>query len=593
MKVSPRDFLKIYWPYYFWGILCLLFTNLMAANIPLQVKQVIDRLTHHQAEHAVGTLIWIGVIITGMFIVRVISRYCLIGVGRRIEFDVRMNLYRHLLGMPRSFFDEQQTGELMSRLTNDLTALRMFLGGGVMLLVNVAFAYLIILPFMAMLSWRLTLFAFLLYPIVVTTMRFLSRRVKALSHEVQDRLGELTAVAQENFSGISVIQSYVKEPEESRRFYDASRQYFEANTQLVKSRALLYILIAMVSGFSILVVVGEGGREVIVKDITLSSFAAFMLYLERLSWPTVSFGWILSTFQQGRAAIERINEIFQYQPTITDRLADPALKVIPSGSIMVKNLSFRYDRPYAETPDDTEKPLILRNLSFEIKPGELVALVGPIGSGKTTLLHLLVRLYETPENTIYINDIAIERYPLEVLRHEMTLMPQSTFLFSATIFENIAYVDPNLPLDDVTPMAQVAQIHSEIMTFPKTYQTVVGERGVTLSGGQRQRSTLARTLLMAPQILLLDDPFSNVDSETEETIIQALFERKLLKHKTTVFASQRFALVRRADKIIVLDESGRIDAIGTHDDLIQTSALYQSLNKHDTDDVADNEVLLS
>jgi ATP-binding cassette, subfamily B, multidrug efflux pump len=579
MTFTIRYFVRTYWKYYFWGILFLLATNLMAASIPMIIKQVIDDLQIGKPEEAGGLLLWIGVIIVVMFVIRVLSRFFLIGVGRKIEFETRMAMFQHLLSMPRSYYDVQQTGDLMSRLTNDLSALRMFMGGGVMLMVNVIFAYCTILPLMAMLSWRLTLFAFLLYPVVIGMMRSLSMRVKLLSHEVQDRLGELTAVGQENFSGISIIQSYAKEPEESRRFWDASDAYFKTNIKMVQARALLYVLIAMISGVSVLVVMGEGGREVILKELSLSGLMAFMLYLERLSWPTVSFGWILSTFQQGLAAKERINRIFDAKPHITDQDADPTLVTLPAGPIEIRDLSFRYENPYDTANAQDEAPWVLKNISFTVNPGDLVAIVGPIGAGKTTLLNLMIRLYSPPAETILIDEIPLERYPLTVLREGMTLMPQNAFLFSASIRENIAYINPDLPFESVSEMAELARIHPEILGFPKGYDTMVGERGVTLSGGQRQRSTLARTLLVTPQILLMDDPFSNVDTETEEAIIAGLQERHLRHRKTTVFTSQRFSLVRQADKIVVLNANGEMDAIGTHDELIERSALYRSLTR--------------
>ncbi len=558
----------------------MLVTNLLGASIPMIVKRVIDELSHGLPEKALTLLGFIGIIIVVMFGVRVFSRYFLIGAGRKIEYAIRMDLYRHLLTLPRSFYDVQQTGDLMSRLTNDLTALRMFLGGGVMLIANVIFAYCTILPLMAMLSWRLTLFAFALYPLVVGLMRVLSLKVKRLAHLVQDQLGGLTAVAQENFSGISIIQSYAKEVEESARFYDASMDYFDANIRLVKVRAMLYILIAVVSGVSVLIALGEGGREVIVGELGLSGLVAFMLYIERLSWPTASFGWMLSTVQQGIAAKERINHLLSIQPTITDAAADKAITTIPPGKIDVQNLSFRYQNPYAP---EAEAPWVLKNISFTVEPGEMVAIVGPIGAGKTTLLNLLVRLYEPPSQSILIGGTPIEQFPLEVLRQHVTLMPQNSFLFSTTILHNIAYVNPECHVESIEDVAQIAQIHEEILTFPKSYQTLVGERGVTLSGGQRQRSALARTLLIEPQFLLLDDPFSNVDTQTESEIIQALQERKLLRQRTTIFASQRFSLVRQADWILVLNASGEMDAKGTHQELLESSALYRALNKLDTD----------
>lgn len=579
MKVTCGYFLKRYRQDYCWGILMLLATNALAASIPLMVKRLIDSLYLSGEHSTAATLGSIGAIVIVMFLARVASRFFLIGVGRKVEFEARMQLFRHLLSMPRSFFDTRQTGELMSRLTNDLASLRMFLGGGIMLLINAVFAYLLILPLMMMLSWQLTLVAFLFYPLIIGIMRFLSRQVRQLSHRVQDRIGDITALAQENFSGIGVIQSYAKEKEESARFYDASVRYFDANIRLVKMRALLYVLIAMISGFSLLMILGEGGREVIAGSLSLSSLAAFMLYLERLSWPTTSFGWILTTMQQGIAATERINELLEMPSSVTDAEADFSLEVVPSGPLEIRNLSFRYRNPYCSGNREKTDSWALRNISLVVQPGELLAIVGPIGSGKSTLLNLLVRLYELPPESVFVGGIPIEWFPLSVLRQGITLMPQSSFLFSTSIRENIAYGDPEASMDSVTETARIARLHDEIMEFCDAYQTLVGERGITLSGGQRQRCTLARTLLASPAILLLDDPFSNLDAATEQAIIAALQERHLLRERTTIFTSHRFSLVQQADRIVVLNCRGEIEAVGTHAQLLESSVLYRSLSK--------------
>jgi len=566
MKLTLRSLAKEFWPYYLGGISALLVTNALAASLPLLVKRLMEDLQHHQhtdATHLIGFML---ILVTAMFGIRVYSRYCLLGVGRKIEFSLRQNMYRHLLTLPRSYYDVHQTGDLMSRLTNDLTALRMMCGGGVMLLSNVFFAYLTILPVMAWLSWPLTLIAFLLYPPVIFLMRRVSGQVKKQSYQVQETLGDLTACVQENFSGIAVIQSYGKEATESRRFYDKALAYFYANKKLVTLRSLLFLLIAGLSGLSVLAVLTEGGREVIIRTMTLSSFTAFMLYLERLSWPTVSMGWLLSTVQQGLAAQQRINELLTTTTHITDQKANSQYKTLPPGNIEVRHLSFKYD-----------DALVLKDVSFTVKPGETVAVVGPIGSGKSTLLHLLVRAYEPPVGTIKFGGIPIEEIPLATLRKSVTMMPQQSVLFSMTLFNNLAYQNPvDTSKEMVEEAAQTVSLHHDILALPKGYQTFVGERGVTLSGGQRQRSAFARTLLVEPDILLLDDPFSNVDSHTEEAIIEALEARS---KKITIFTSHRFRWVEKADKILVLTQDGILESVGTHAELLQSSPTYRNLSR--------------
>jgi len=571
MTLTLRSLAKQFWPYYLGGISALLITNALAASLPLMVKRLMEDLQHHRhvnATHLVGMML---ILVTVMFGIRVYSRYCLLGVGRKIEFFLRQTMYQHLLTLPRSYYDVHQTGDLMSRLTNDLTAFRMMCGGGVMLLSNVIFAYLTILPVMAWLSWPLTLIAFLLYPPVIFFMRRVSGQVKKQSYHVQDTLGDLTACAQENFSGITVIQSYGKQAEESRRFYDKAWAYFQANKRLVTLRSVLFLLIAGMSGISVLAVLSEGGREVILRTMTLSSFTAFMLYLERLSWPTVSMGWLLSTVQQGLSAKQRINELLTMATDITDQKADPQFKTLPQGNLEVQHLSFKYESSTA---------WVLQDVSFTVTPGETVAIVGPIGSGKSTLLHLLVRAYEPPHQTIRYGGVLVEEIPLAVLRKHVTMMPQQSVLFSMTLFHNLAYQNPvGTSKEMVEEAAQTVSLHHDVLALPHGYETLVGERGVTLSGGQRQRSAFARTLLVEPEVLLLDDPFSNVDSHTEEAIIEALETRRHRLGKITLFTSHRFRWVEKADKILVFNQTGALEAMGTHAELLQSSSTYQNLSR--------------
>lgn len=588
--VSTFKLMRIFWPEYAWGLGFLLITNALGAILPWCVKHAIEIIQ----SHASSTELWpflalmAGLVIV-MYAVRVLSRYFLIGVGRKIEQQLREQLLAHLLKLPQSFYDTQKTGELMSRLTNDLSTLRIFLGGSLMLLANVVFAYVLNLPFMWHLSPVLTIMAFVAYPLVVASMRPLSARVKKQTHQVQGVLSDLSAVIQENISGMSVIQSYAKEPQEAQRVADIAHNYLMANMGLVKTRTVMYILIGMVSGLSLLAVFTQGGREVILGTMTLSGFAAFMLYLERLAWPTISMGWVLASMQQGQAAIERVNELLQTPLTLTDEKAQRDISVFPKGPLQVKNLTFSYQNPYAKS-DNPPEP-VLRDIHFNILPGQTVAIVGPIGSGKTTLLNLLARVYSAPKNQILYGETPIEAIPLSLLRDHVSLMSQNPYLFSETLESNLGFAQETPELSKIRPVAELAQIDHEIMAFPQQYQTKLGERGVTLSGGQRQRSTLTRTLLTTPDVLLLDDPFASVDSETEHAIIQGLKARRWLHNKTTLFTSHRFTWVQQADWILVLNSLGQLEAQGTHTELMLTSALYQALFEAGKIQSAQNEVL--
>ena len=583
--------LKTYWLDYVVGLGTLLATNAMGALIPLRIKHVLDSLkanaalsgasgVSHLWHDILGDMAWIFGLVCVMFAVRVVSRYCLIGVGRKIEQHARITLYAHFLKMPRSFFDAYQTGDLMSRLTNDMMAFRMMLGGGVMLLANVFFAYVLILPMMCWLSIPLTCLAFGVYPLVVWIVSIISKRIKRHYNQVQDTLADITTLAQENFSGMSTIQAYAAEASESQHIKAMSDAYYKQNMALVSQRTLMTLVMGAVSGISILAVLGEGGREVIMGQLGVTGLIAFMLYLERLAWPTISLGWIVSNLQQGSASMGRLNQLLMLKPEVNDLNADPTMTTLPEGAMTLEDVFFRYDNTYGQTThldNTTIAPWVLNDISLTIPQGKTVAIVGPIGCGKSTLLQCLVRQYEFNDGTYRIGEVDATRIPLHVLRESVCLMPQHSFLFSESVHHNVAYVDPGTGRPEVEHVSQQAQFHNEVLRFDYGYDSLVGERGVMLSGGQRQRAALARTLLANPRFLLLDDPFSNLDTELEETIIQALNDRHRRSDLTTIVASQRFSFIRQADVIVVMNPIGMIEAIGSHDELIQRCALYRDL----------------
>lgn len=589
------------------GVVTLLITNMLSVAIPWLVKDTVDMLQqesiHHQ--HQTDKLYYYLSIILGisiaMLFIRIVSRLFILGIGRKLEYDLRNMIYKHLLGMPQSFFMANPTGELMSRLTNDVGSIRYLTGGGILLGVNTTLAYLMTFPMMASISPKLTLYAFLLYPIAIFLMRKLSQLVKRYYYQVQDVLGDISTVAQENFTGMGVIQSYAKEPVESNRFYKVCKSYYDTFCKLIGHRVWLFLVMAMVSGFSFLIVLAEGGREVMLNEINLGGFVAFTLYLEKLAWPTMALGWAISIFQQGAAAMERIDEVLSAKSTIDTSPASgdqPASKdlslSLSATAIEIRNLNFTYLYPYGhghgsqhkgltaikgeDTPAHEERAQVLENINLTIPEGATVAFVGPVGSGKSTLLSLLPRLYEVPEGSIFINGQDITEIHPHALRESMAFMPQHSFLFSTTITRNIAYGMPEAPEHQVVEYSELAHLHNEVVRFENQYNTIVGERGVILSGGQRQRLSLARALMVNPPLLILDDPFSHLDAETERQIIAALKTRKVFHNKTTLFATHRFSMVQEADWVVLMDQ-GRIVATGTHEKLMAEQPLYQRLNR--------------
>ena len=574
------------------GALALVVTNLMAVAIPWLIKDAVNRI--QGLIHVPGALQALDVQITPilyqllgltviMFIARVASRYCLVQAGRRIEFDLRNAVYGHLLKMPPSFFAVHPTGELMSRMTNDIEILRMLTSGGVMMGLNTVFVYIATIPAMVMISPKLTLWVFLVYPLVIFFVTRLSGRVRNWYYKVQDVLADISTIAQENFSGIAAIQAYAIEQAEYNRFVKSCTKYFETYRHLIKERVIMMLAFMILGGISYLVVLLIGGFEVIGHVIKLGDFVAFTLYLERVAWPTTAFGWTLSIFQQSGAAIQRIDDVLRETPSIVSP-ASPASPAPAHGHVEIKNLTFAYRNPYIKDAPDART--ILDHITLDIPAGSTVAFVGPIGCGKSTLLRLIAHLYEIESGHIFLDGVDITQLALSELRGRIVMMPQHNFLFSTTVAHNIAYGKPEGAEDHaqfVIPVAEAAGVHTDIMHFPNQYGTLVGERGILLSGGQRQRVSLARALMSHVNlrdacVLVLDDPFSNVDAGLEREIIQAIEDRRLLKDKTTLFATHRFSMVRRAD-FVVLMSHGRIAETGTHEQLLRTSELYQKLTQ--------------
>lgn len=524
-----------------------------------------------------------------MSLTRIGSRMMLLGIGRKIEHDLRNKLFTHLLTLPPSFYSHMPVGELMSRLTNDVQSLRFMLGGGLMLAINTSIIYCFTLPLMFWLSPKLSLTVLMVLPLAVIVMGKLSITVKTRYYHVQQALADVSTIAQENLSGMSVIQAYGKETEESARFAKSSEGYLNRFIDFVRVRVWMFLVMAMVTSLGTLIVLGFGGREVILGTMTLGTFITFTLYLERLSWPTASLGWTISTIQQSGAAIQRIDEVLTSNNELENTHRSDTVTDWPGSEIRFENLSFSYPKKTfqrSETDEKSDEAVtittspkpVINNVSLTIPAGKTVAVVGKVGSGKTTLLSFLPKLFAVDEGMLFIGDVDINRIPLSLLREHMVMMPQHSFLFSTMVNRNIAFAQPDLDQVGIEDAATIAQVHQDILKLRNQYETLVGERGITLSGGQRQRVSLARALVDAPDILILDDPFSNVDAETEQAIIQALSERKIFAGKTTLLATHRLSVVQQCDMVILL-EDGQLIATGHHDELIKTEPKYQELNR--------------
>ncbi len=606
-----RSLFLRYWRQLALGVLALAATNLLGLAIPLQIKQAVDLIQSIMAgpqTHSIKGGAW-GAFYNHLWIIaglatltlgaRIASRQFLLGAGRRVEFDLRNQLYGYLLKMPASYFSAHPAGELMSRMTNDVDATKYLTGGGMMLGVNTLLAYLLTIPMMLYLNWKLAVVTFMFYPLVIFIMSRVSKQVRQGYYEVQEVLADISTVAQENLNGMMVIQSYVREEQENKRFEATCDRYFGTYTRLIHERILLFMVLAGLSGLSMFLVLLVGGWQVIVKQLDWGGFVAFTMYLEQLAWPTMALGWTISIFQQGAAALERLDEVFSTESNIQSGIAPSEAASLPpstdTAALEIRNLTFAYHNPYVRKSEPESLPVVeskpvlpvLQGVSLRVRRGETIGVVGSVGSGKSTLLRLLPRLLEVPPGSIFLNGRDITELDLDILRSAIVFMPQLSFLFSTTVRQNIAFGKPNTlkngngqaePEADIVHAAETASVHLDILDLPKQYQTLVGERGLMLSGGQRQRVSLARAILMDAELLILDDPFSNVDAETERNIVSALKARQVFHNKTTLIATHRFSLVSLCDRVVLMDE-GKLVAVGTHAELLATQPLYQKLHR--------------
>ena len=552
---------------YLWGAVCVLVMNSAWALIPPVVGRAIDDM--RQAGVSLGRIGMLALVLLAISgtkaIFQFLIRWIVIGVSREIEFDLRNDLFAHLETLSHSFYQRTRTGDIMARATNDLNAVRMLLGPGFMYTANTIIFTALALGFMLHISYRLTFYAFLPLPLVSIVIQYFGRRIHERFERIQAMFSEISARAQENFSGVRIIRAYVQEQAEIKGFEEANREYITRSLTLVRLMGMLWPTLETMLGLAIVLVLWLGGREVLLGRISIGQFTAFNTFMVQLTWPIIALGWVINIFQRGTASLGRIEELMKEKPEIADRpglMPETAASEL-EGEIEFRNLNFAYNG----VP-------VLHHINLRIPAGTSLAIVGPTGSGKTTLVSLIPRIYEAAPGSVLVDGRPVADYPLAMLRRNIGFVPQETFLFSETIREDIAFGREDASDQEVRWAAEAASIAAEIESFPDGYKTLVGERGITLSGGQKQRTAIARALIRNPRILVLDDALSSVDTQTEDKILNHL--REVMKGRTTIFISHRVSTVRNADRIAVLDR-GRVVELGTHEELLGRNGYYSEL----------------
>ncbi|MEA5499212.1 ABC transporter ATP-binding protein [Limnoraphis robusta Tam1] len=569
------SYIRPHWKQSLLGIFTLLLVNGLGVYIPLLIRNGINDLENAiDISNIIGLVFLIFGLASLMWVIRMVSRILIFGVGRQVEYDLKQNIFEHLLTLEPAYFSNSRIGDLINRATSDVDNIRRLLGFAILSLANTLFAYALTLPVMLLINVRLTLLSISVYPVMLILVQVFSDKLRDQQMEVQEKLSNISDLLQEDMSGISLIKIYAQEENEQRAFERYNYNLFAANLSLAKTRNFLFPVLGGLASLSLLILLAVGDQTIAQGELNVGDFVALVLYIERLVFPTALLGFTITAYQRGEVSIDRIEAILSVKPKIHDHFDPIPLSTPVQGWLSATNLSYTY--PGSKIP-------ALDQVNFTIKPGEMVAIVGAIGSGKSTLANALPRLLDIDIDCVFLDGQDITQLRLSELRNTIAYVPQESFLFSTTIRENIRYGNPLADFSEIESAAKTAKIYGEIINFPQQYDTIVGERGITLSGGQRQRTALARALLVDAPVLILDDALSSVDNQTATEILQNLTTGT--QRKTVVFISHQMSAAAKANRILVMDQ-GRIVQEGTHEQLVQQKGLYQSLwNQHQLEEL--------